>query len=85
VLTKRKENQLLVFERKVLRMIYGPNIVDGVYRSRFNFELDREFKSPNVTGAKDRCRRPITKSRVWDHAGKEMKLKEDQTPGGRMA
>jgi hypothetical protein len=32
VLTKREENQLLVFEKKVLRTIYGPKIDNGVYR-----------------------------------------------------
>jgi hypothetical protein len=50
VLTKRSENRLLVFERKVLRMICGPKIVDGVYRRRYNFELDREFNNSNVIG-----------------------------------
>jgi hypothetical protein len=30
VLTKREENQLLVFERKVLRTICGPKIENGV-------------------------------------------------------
>jgi hypothetical protein len=32
VLTKREENQLLVFERKVHRTICGPKIESGVYR-----------------------------------------------------
>jgi hypothetical protein len=41
---------LLVFERKDLLTIYGPKIVDGVYKSRNNFELDREFNSPNLNG-----------------------------------
>jgi hypothetical protein len=50
VLTIRKDNVLLVYEKKVLRTIYGPKIVDGVYRSRYNFDLDREFKNPNVIG-----------------------------------
>jgi hypothetical protein len=40
VLTKRKENQLLVFERKVLRTICGPKIKHGIYRRRYNHELD---------------------------------------------
>jgi hypothetical protein len=31
-------------------MICSPKIVDGVYRSRYNFELNREFNSPNVIG-----------------------------------
>jgi hypothetical protein len=48
VLTKREENQLLEFERKVLRTIYGPKIENGVYRRRCNHELDKEFDSPNA-------------------------------------
>jgi hypothetical protein len=48
VLTKREENQLLVFERKVLRTICGPKIKNGVYRRMYNHELEREFNSPNV-------------------------------------
>jgi hypothetical protein len=48
--TKREENWFLVSERKVLRTINGPEIVVGVYRSRYNLELDREFNSPNVIG-----------------------------------
>jgi hypothetical protein len=45
---KREEKRLLVFERKDFCMIYDPKIVDVVYRSRYNFSLDREFNSPNV-------------------------------------
>jgi hypothetical protein len=45
VLTNREENQLLVFERKVLRTICGPKIENGVYRRRYNHELDKEFDS----------------------------------------
>jgi hypothetical protein len=39
---------LLVFERKILRTICGPKIENGVYRRRYNHELDREFDSPNA-------------------------------------
>jgi hypothetical protein len=44
--------RLFVFERKVLRTIYGPKIVDGTHvcRCRYNFELKREFNRPNVIG-----------------------------------
>jgi hypothetical protein len=39
---------LLVFERKVLRMICGLKIENSVfYRRRYNHELDKEFNSPN--------------------------------------
>jgi hypothetical protein len=48
VLSKREENQWLVFERKVLRTIYGPKIENGVYSSRYNHELDKEFNKPNA-------------------------------------
>jgi hypothetical protein len=48
VLTRREENQLLVFERKVLRTISGPIVENGVYRRRYNFELDRKFDNPSV-------------------------------------
>jgi hypothetical protein len=45
VLTKRVENQLLVFERKDLRAICGPKIC--VYRRRYSHKLYKDFKSPN--------------------------------------
>jgi hypothetical protein len=48
MLTKREENQLLVFERKVLRTICGPKLENGVYRRSYNFELQREFEKPCV-------------------------------------
>jgi hypothetical protein len=35
-------------------MMYGPKIVDDMYRSRYNFELKREYNSPNVIGARRR-------------------------------
>jgi hypothetical protein len=54
LLAKREENRLFVFERKVLRMIIGPKIVDSVYRSKYNFELDREFNSPYAIGVVNR-------------------------------
>jgi hypothetical protein len=47
-LTKREENQLLVFERKVLRKICGPKIKNGLYRTRYNHDLKIEFYSPNA-------------------------------------
>jgi hypothetical protein len=48
VLTKKEENRLLVFERKVLRTICGPKLENGVYRRRYSHELDKEFNSPNA-------------------------------------
>jgi ribosomal protein L14E/L6E/L27E len=37
---QKEENKLLVFEKKVLRTICGPKIVNGVYRRRYNHERD---------------------------------------------
>jgi hypothetical protein len=48
VVTKRDENQLLVFEKKVLQIICGPKIENGVCRRRYIPELDKEFNSPNA-------------------------------------
>jgi hypothetical protein len=42
-------------------MTYDPKIVDGVYWSRYNLELDREFNSPNVIG--------VVKSYRFSYAG----------------
>jgi hypothetical protein len=39
---------LLEFEEKDLRTICGPKIENGVYRRRYNHELDKEFTSPNA-------------------------------------
>jgi hypothetical protein len=50
VLTKKEENRLLGFERKVLRTICGMWPKNSVYRSRYNFKLSREFNSSNVIG-----------------------------------
>lgn len=42
------ERLLEVFERKVLRMIYGPVCIEGVWRSRFNHELYQLSQQPDV-------------------------------------
>jgi hypothetical protein len=69
VLTKREENQLLVFERKVLRSICGPKIEIGVYRRRHNQELDKEFDSPNALN--------VTKTSRLRYAGHMIRRPED--------
>jgi hypothetical protein len=45
---KGGEPYLLVFGRKVLRTRCGPKIKNGVFRRRYNHELDKEFNSPNA-------------------------------------
>jgi hypothetical protein len=68
-LTKREENQLLVFERKVLRTICGPKIENGIYRRRYNYELEREFDSPNVLN--------VTKTNRLRYAGHMIRRPEE--------
>jgi hypothetical protein len=55
-----EENRLLVFERKVFRTICGPKIENGVYKRRYNHELDKEFNSPNVLNVTKTCTMPYT-------------------------
>jgi hypothetical protein len=91
LLTKREENRLLVFERKVLRTICGSKIENCVYRRRYNHELDKEFNSLNALN--------VTKSSRLRYAGHpktyhkklysepnpmEGEIKEDLNPGGWM-
>jgi hypothetical protein len=69
VLTKREENQLLVFERKVHRTICGPKIENGVYRRRYNHELDKEFDILNALN--------LTKTNRLRYAGHMIRRPED--------
>ena len=47
-LRKSDENTLLVFERKVLRTIFGAVRENQVWRRRYNFELEQLFGEPNI-------------------------------------
>jgi hypothetical protein len=69
MLTKREENQLLVFERKVLRTICGPKMENGVYWRRYNHELDKEFNNPNAVN--------VTKTSRLRCAGHMIRRPED--------
>jgi hypothetical protein len=68
-LTKSEENQLLIFERKVLRTIYGPKIENCVYRRRYNHELNKEYNSPNALN--------VTKTSRLRYAGHMIRRPED--------
>jgi hypothetical protein len=41
-------NRLMVFERKVLRKIFGPTNENGIWRIKTNQELDRIIKPKNI-------------------------------------
>jgi hypothetical protein len=64
-----EEIQLLVFEKKVLGTICGLKIENGVYRRRYNHELEREFDSPNVLN--------VTKTNRLRYAGHMIRRPED--------
>jgi hypothetical protein len=96
VLTKREESQLLVFERKILRMIWGDKIENGVYRRRYNHELERESltaRMPEKSRRQADCATLFTRSEDPKTYHKKLysepnptegEIKEDRNPGGRM-
>ena len=43
-LTKKEEQALLIFERKIFRRIYGPKYENGEWKSRTNRELEEMSK-----------------------------------------
>jgi len=48
VLTKREEQAVLIFERKIFRRIYGPKYENGEWKSRTNRELEEMSKGENI-------------------------------------
>ena len=47
-MTKKEEQALLIFERKIFRRIYGPKYEDGEWKSRKNRELEELSKGENI-------------------------------------
>jgi len=47
-LTKKEEQALLIFERKIFRRIYGPKCEKGEWKSRTNRELEEMSKGENI-------------------------------------
>ncbi|KAJ4439417.1 hypothetical protein ANN_07541 [Periplaneta americana] len=47
-LSKKMEQQLMTWERKILRKIYGSKYENGHWRIRYNTELKTQYKSPDI-------------------------------------
>jgi hypothetical protein len=47
-MTKKEEQALLIFERKIFRRVYGPKYEDGEWKSRTNRKLEELSKGENV-------------------------------------
>ena len=47
-LTKKEEQALPIFERKIFRRIYGPKYENGEWKSRTNRELEEVSKGENI-------------------------------------
>jgi hypothetical protein len=47
-LTGNMASTLIVWERKILREIYGPKCEQRVWRIRSNVELQNAYKSPDI-------------------------------------
>jgi hypothetical protein len=70
MLTKKEENKLFAFERKVLRTsICCLKFENSVYRMRYNHELGEEFNIPNALN--------VTKTNRFRYAGHMIRRPED--------
>ena len=47
-LTKKEEQAMLIFERKIFRRIYGPKYENGEWKSRTSRELEEMSKGENI-------------------------------------
>ena len=47
-LTKKEEQALLIFQRKIFRRMYGPKYENGEWKSRTNRELEEMSKGENI-------------------------------------
>ena len=47
-LTKKEEQAVLIFERKIFRRIYGPKYENREWKSRTNRELEEMSKGENI-------------------------------------
>jgi SRSO17 transposase len=63
-MTKKGEQALLIFERKIFRRIYGAKYENGEWKSGTNRELEEMSRGENIVGAKEKLAR-----REWRRTG----------------
>ena len=66
-LSKTNERRLSLFERKVLRCVFGAKQENGTWRNRYNNELYEIFNEPNI----------VIKRLAW--AGHLVRMNDDRT------
>lgn len=70
-LTKKSEELVRIWERKILRKIYGPTCDNGLWRMKMNHELYDKFKSPDIIA--------IIKVRRLEWLGHVMRMQNQRT------
>ena len=71
-LTKKEEQALLIFERKIIRIIYGPKYEKGEWKSRTNRELEEMSNGESIV-------KWIKEQRIsW--LSHQERMEEDRTP-----
>jgi len=61
-MTKKEEQALLIFERKIFRRIYGPKYEDWEWKSRTNREIEELSKGENIVKMGKRAKDKFTGS-----------------------
>ena len=64
-LTKKEEQAVLIFERKIFRRIYGPKYENGEWKSRTNQELEEMREGKNIVKMDKRAKRISWLGVVW--------------------
>jgi len=70
--TKKEEQVLLIFGRKIFRRIYGPKYENGEWKSRTNRELEEKSKGENIV--------KWTKGQSISWLGHLERMEEDRMP-----
>jgi len=60
--TKKEEQAVLIFERKIFRRIYGAKYENGEWKSRTNRELEEMSKGQNKVKWKRRAKDKLVRS-----------------------